>query len=165
MVLGLGTGEVVALHHSGVPRKNRHGQWLRKDGSVVQPGDPDNVIDWMGNEGIRVSSILNMIERIPVSNAMEKYKTDLLDSMQSDERVAPASTEKTDVSNNYYSMNRSESSNSQIQYFEIQLSGVKEMQNDWKENATTLVPELVLSEPLYPYVDRKITSQFLITYM
>ncbi|MGS0524865.1 trypsin-like serine peptidase [Zobellia nedashkovskayae] len=32
MVLGLGTGEVVALHHSAVPRKNRHGQWLRKDG-------------------------------------------------------------------------------------------------------------------------------------
>lgn len=152
MVLGLGTGEVVALHHSGVPRKNRHGQWLRKDGSVVQPGDPDNVIDWMGNEGIRVSSILNMIARIPVSAAMEKYKSDLLDSMQSDLSVAPASAEKTDVSNNNYSMNRSENSNAKIQYFEIQLSGVKEMQNDWKENAgtSTLAPDVVLSEPLYP---------------
>jgi len=109
MVLGLGTGEVVALHHSGVPRKNRHGQWLRKDGSVAQPGDADNVIDWMGNEGIRISSILNMIEKTPVSMAMEKHKAYLLNSLKSDERVASASAEKTVVSPNHYSMNRTES--------------------------------------------------------
>lgn len=149
MVLGLGTGEVVALHHSGVPRKNRHGQWLRKDGSVVQPGDADSVIDWMGNEGIRVSSILNMIERMPVIKSMEKNKTDLLATVRSAESLAPA-TEQTLVSPKYYAMNRSESTNSETQYFEIQLSRVKEMQNDWKENAASLVPGLLLSEPLYP---------------
>ena len=149
MVLGLGTGEVVALHHSGVPRKNRHGQWLRKDGSVVQPGDADNVIDWMGNEGIRVSSILNMIERMPVAKSMEKNKTDLLGTVRPTENSAPT-TEHTPVSPKNYVMNRSESTNSETQYFEIQLSGVKEMQNDWKENAASLVPGLLLSEPLYP---------------
>ncbi len=149
MVLGLGTGEVVALHHSGVPRKNRQGQWLRKDGSVVQPGDPDNVIDWMGNEGIRVSSILNMIERMPVAKSMEENKIDLLGNARPTEKSAPA-TEQTVAAPNYYSMNRSESRNSGTQYFEIQLSGVKEMQNDWKENAARLVPGLLLSEPLYP---------------
>ncbi len=149
MVLGLGTGEVVALHHSGVPRKNRHGQWLRKDGSVVQPGDADNVIDWMGNEGIRVSSILNMIESIPVAKSMEKNKTDLLGTVRPAESLEPAA-EQTHVSPNYYAMNHSESTNSETQYFEIQLSGVKEMQNDWKENAASLVPGLLLSEPLYP---------------
>ena len=63
MVIGLGTAEVVALHHSGVPRKNRHGQWLRKDGSVAQPGDSDEMIDWIGNEGIRISSILKTLSR------------------------------------------------------------------------------------------------------
>ncbi|WP_373518167.1 S8 family serine peptidase, partial [Pricia sp.] len=149
MVLGLGTGEVVALHHSGVPRKNRHGQWLRKDGSVVQPGDADNVIDWMGNEGIRVSSILNMIERMPVAKSMQKNKTDLLGTVRPAESVA-LDTEQTLVSPKYYAMNRLESTNSETQYFEIQLSGVKEMQNDWKENAASLVPGLLLSEPLYP---------------
>ncbi len=149
MVLGLGTGEVVALHHSGVPRKNRHGQWLRKDGSVVQPGDPDNVIDWMGNEGIRISSILNMIERIPVAKAMEEHKSHLLGTKGSNENLAPSFKENT-VSQKNYSMNRSESTNSRTLYFEIQLSGVKEMQNDWKENANSLVPGLLLSEPLYP---------------
>lgn len=151
MVLGLGTGEVVALHHSGVPRKNRHGQWLRKDGSVVQPGDSDSVIDWMGNEGIRVSSILNMIERIPVAKSMEKIKVDLLGKFRQSEH-STIHTEKTEGLPNYYTMNRTESTdlNTNTQYFEIQLSGVKEMQNDWKENAASLVSGLLLNEPLYP---------------
>ncbi len=149
MVLGLGTGEVVALHHSGVPRKNRHGQWLRKDGSVVQPGDPDNVIDWMGNEGIRVSSILNMIYKIPVAKAMEKNKSDLIGTARQAESATPV-PQRTAVSPNYYAMNHSESTTSESQFFEIQLSGVKEMQNDWKENAASLVPGLILNEPLYP---------------
>lgn len=35
MVIGLGTGEVVALHHSGVPRTDDQGNWLRKDGTVA----------------------------------------------------------------------------------------------------------------------------------
>jgi len=160
MVLGLGTGEVVALHHSGVPRKNRHGQWLRKDGSVVQPGDNDNVIDWMGNEGIRVSSILNMINKIPVSEAMEEHKAYLLENLVANENVNTSSTENNSVSTNQYAMNRSESSNSKIQYFEIQLSGVKQMQNDWKANAFSLVPDLVLSEPLYPMSTEKSHRNF-----
>ena len=163
MVLGLGTGEVVALHHSAVPRKNRHGQWLRKDGSVVQPGDADNVIDWMGNEGIRVSSILNMIKKIPVAKAMEKHKASLIDAMDDQtEILSSTSAENTPVSNksNYYSMNREESSTAKPQYFEIQLSGVKEMQNDWKENAFSLVPNLVLSEPLYPMSTEKSHRNF-----
>ncbi|MDT7827782.1 S8 family serine peptidase [Pricia sp. S334] len=161
MVLGLGTGEVVALHHSGVPRKNRHGQWLRKDGSVVQPGDPDNLIDWMGNEGIRVSSILKMLERIPVAESMERGRAELLGSARNVSAASVRNTvsgpthaasngEETPAPQNYYSMNRSESVGSRTQYFEVQLSGVKEMQKDWKENATGLVPGLLLNEPLYP---------------
>jgi len=160
MVLGLGTGEVVALHHSGVPRKNRHGQWLRKDGSVAQPGDADNVIDWMGNEGIRISSILNMIAKTPVSKAMEKHKAYLLGSVKSDDRLVSASTENTVSSLKHYTMNRTESSNSKTQYFEIELSSVKEMQNDWKENASSLVPGLVLTEPLYPMSTEKAHRNF-----
>ncbi|CAM3611923.1 S8 family serine peptidase [Zobellia roscoffensis] len=150
MVLGLGTGEVVALHHSAVPRKNRHGQWLRKDGSVVQPGDPDNMIDWMGNEGIRISSILNMIAKIPVSKTMQKYKSSLVSVLDTNVSSTPVHTENRTTPSKPYAMNRSESTTNQTLYFEIQLSGVKEMQNDWKQNAASLVPGLVLSEPLYP---------------
>ncbi|WKX74775.1 hypothetical protein [Zobellia laminariae] len=160
MVLGLGTGEVVALHHSAVPRKNRHGQWLRKDGSVVQPGDPDNMIDWMGNEGIRVSSILNMIEKIPVEKAMEKHKATLVSVLHMDKNVATIASENKITPSKKYVMNRSESTASSTQYFEIQLSEVKEMQQDWKENATSLVPGLVLSEPLYPMSTEKAHRNF-----
>ena len=47
-------------------------------------------------------------------------------------------------------MNRKERTAAKTQYFEIQLTTVREMRNDWMENASALVPGLVLSEPLYP---------------
>ena len=51
--------EVVALHHSGVPRTDSQGRTLRRDGQPLQPSDPDSAIDWIANEGVRVSRILN----------------------------------------------------------------------------------------------------------
>jgi endonuclease G len=51
--------EVVALHHSGVPRTDAQGRTLRRDGQPLQPGDPDSAIDWIANEGVRISRILN----------------------------------------------------------------------------------------------------------
>ncbi|MBT2492068.1 trypsin-like peptidase domain-containing protein [Streptomyces sp. ISL-96] len=50
--------EVVALHHSGVPRTDAQGRVLRKDGQLWQRGDGDEAIDWIANEGVRISSIL-----------------------------------------------------------------------------------------------------------
>ncbi|KDN74910.1 trypsin-like serine peptidase [Streptomyces olindensis] len=50
--------EVVALHHSGVPKKDDQGRLLRKDGRPWNPGDGDDAIDWVANEGVRISSIL-----------------------------------------------------------------------------------------------------------
>jgi len=51
--------EVVALHHSGVPALNRQKQILRKDGQVWRNGiDPEGLIEWLGNEGARVSAIV-----------------------------------------------------------------------------------------------------------
>lgn len=50
--------EVVALHHSGVPRTDDQGRPLRRDGKPLQPGDPDTAIDWIANEGVRVSRLL-----------------------------------------------------------------------------------------------------------
>lgn len=50
--------EMVAVHHAGVPRKNEQGRVLRKDGTVWQSGDGDDAIDWIANEGTRVSVLL-----------------------------------------------------------------------------------------------------------
>ncbi|QGV81747.1 trypsin-like serine peptidase [Streptomyces ficellus] len=50
--------EVVALHHSGVPDKDDEGRTLRKDGKVWEPGDGDDAVAWVANEGVRISVIL-----------------------------------------------------------------------------------------------------------
>jgi endonuclease G, mitochondrial len=50
--------EVVALHHAGVSKQDDQGRVLRKDGKLWQNGDGDDAIDWIANEGVRVSSIV-----------------------------------------------------------------------------------------------------------
>ncbi|MDQ0585128.1 trypsin-like serine peptidase [Streptomyces rishiriensis] len=57
--------EVVALHHSGVPRTDDQGRVLRQDGQVWRPGDGDDAIDWVANEGVRISSILKHLAALP----------------------------------------------------------------------------------------------------
>ncbi|MEF2279095.1 endonuclease [Deinococcus sp. YIM 134068] len=57
--------EVVALHHSGVPRTDGQGRTLRRDGQPARPGDPDTVIDWIANEGVRVSRIVEDLRTRP----------------------------------------------------------------------------------------------------
>lgn len=128
------------------------------------------MIDWMGNEGgIRISSLLNMLESMTVPQHMEKYKKMLLAGLDHSPYIPSAiggegrlqSSSSVNVSSNLYSMNRSENSQKKIQYFEIQLSQVKKMQDDWKENAETLVPGLLLSEPpLYPMSTEKAHRDF-----
>ncbi|MFE7274719.1 trypsin-like serine peptidase [Streptomyces sp. NPDC057623] len=59
--------EVVALHHSGVPRTDGQGRVLRRDGQVWEPGDGDDAIDWLSNEGVRVSSILKHLAALPLA--------------------------------------------------------------------------------------------------
>ncbi|MFE1250914.1 trypsin-like serine peptidase [Streptomyces sp. NPDC058766] len=56
--------EVVALHHSGVPKTDDQGRVLRKDGRPWSPGDGDDAIEWAANEGVRVSSILKHLARL-----------------------------------------------------------------------------------------------------
>ena len=50
--------QVLALHHAGVPRKNSRGQTLTKDGKVWDASVDESQIDWIANEGVRVSAIV-----------------------------------------------------------------------------------------------------------
>lgn len=59
--------EVVALHHSGVPKKDDQGRILRKDGRPWSQGDGDDAIDWVANEGVRISSILKHLARLDLA--------------------------------------------------------------------------------------------------
>ena len=68
--------EVIALHHSGVPAEDEKGNWLDKDGHVFDRGTQSlDDLQWIANEGIRVSSLVNFIERAPV----QPHERDLLD--------------------------------------------------------------------------------------
>jgi endonuclease G len=56
--------EVVGLHHSGVPKRDAQGRILTVDGQVWTPAMGDHRIDWIANEGARVSQILAHVKNI-----------------------------------------------------------------------------------------------------
>ena len=70
--------ELVALHHSGVPKTDSQGAYIAKDGSVWTPGmDPDDLA-WVANEGIRVSSLVDYIGRQPLTGLQAQLRSDLM---------------------------------------------------------------------------------------
>ncbi|WP_027377997.1 S8 family serine peptidase [Kaistella palustris] len=164
VVIGLGTGEVVALHHSSIPNKNPQGQWLRKDGGVYKDGEPDESIDWLGNEGIRVSSLVRAIHAAVLPDDMANLRTLFFGKQKKDDTSSKTpepinENPKTEMKNSTESvLNQAvnmipqamAASDLPLQYFEIELSNVVMMQEDWKENYKKLVPEIVTSEPLFP---------------
>lgn len=73
--------DVVALHHSGVPKTNQNGDYLDVDGGVWVKGrdDPERLA-WVGNEGIRISSIVEFVERAQLgTSAQRDLRRDLLE--------------------------------------------------------------------------------------
>jgi endonuclease G, mitochondrial len=51
--------EVIALHHMGIPATDAAGAYLDKDGGVWRDGgDPVERLQWVANEGVRISALL-----------------------------------------------------------------------------------------------------------
>lgn len=72
--------EVVALHHSGVP-KMKDGQLIAVDGSVWREGIDDiDKLAWVANEGIRISRIVNYIKQQNLSSEESNLRRELLES-------------------------------------------------------------------------------------
>jgi endonuclease G, mitochondrial len=69
--------EIVALHHSGVPRTDDDGNWLKRDGTRWRPEDGDGAIDWIANEGARTSVLLGHLAQRPVSDAQRRVLAEL----------------------------------------------------------------------------------------
>jgi len=69
--------EVVALHHSGVPRRDEHGNILARDGQVWRPVMGEHRINWLANEGARISRIVRHIR----AQALPPAKARLRDEM------------------------------------------------------------------------------------
>jgi endonuclease G, mitochondrial len=70
--------EVVALHHTGVPKEDANGRWLDKEGKVWdERTQAVSEIDWQANEGVRVSALMAALAQVQVS-AKEKALLDLV---------------------------------------------------------------------------------------
>lgn len=69
--------EIIALHHSGVPNM-KNGQIIAKDGSVWKDGMDPALIDWVANEGIRVSSLVGYIKQQNLTGTQAQLRDDLL---------------------------------------------------------------------------------------
>jgi len=74
--------EVVALHHSGVPRM-KDGQYIDKNGNRWDGRDADD-IDWIANEGVRVSRIVRHIEAQSLDRERGRLRADLLNLVPRD---------------------------------------------------------------------------------
>jgi V8-like Glu-specific endopeptidase len=81
--------EVVCLHHSGVP-KTEDGNLVAKDGSVWRQGmDPDD-LEWVANEGVRMSSIVAHLKKERLTGEQAKLREELLNSEPPDPLEAAA---------------------------------------------------------------------------
>jgi len=63
--------EVVALHHSGVPKTNRSGHALDANNKVVPPDGDQTRVEWVANEGIRTSRLVKFIAGAIVTRGKE----------------------------------------------------------------------------------------------
>jgi len=104
--------EVVALHHSGAPQRDNNGNILTKDGRIWNEWEGEEAISWIGNEGIRISSIIKHL-RLNASENQKILLRQILDNnvpigdpissptMRTDSDYYN-STEDTTIINEYY---------------------------------------------------------------
>jgi V8-like Glu-specific endopeptidase len=72
--------EIVALHHSGIPKKDSSGRILTRDGKVWVSSMGDHQIDWVANEGVRISRILKHLEGLSLAAGQAALRKELLES-------------------------------------------------------------------------------------
>ncbi len=118
--------EVVALHHSGVPERDAKGNILTKDGRIWSHFDGEEAINWIANEGIRISSIIKYLRL----NATENQKVFLRQILQGNNLVnGSIKRPSIGVDNDYYN---SEKDNLKIKeyYTTIDLNNNDQLFND-----------------------------------
>ena len=70
--------EVVALHHSGVPKRNPANELLTTDGRVWSEWMGEQRIAWLANEGVRVSRLARHIRAQALPATAEPLRQELL---------------------------------------------------------------------------------------
>lgn len=75
--------EVVALHHSGVPKRDRSGQVLNLTGDRWTPDQGEQQVDWIANEGARISRVIAHIKGQAVSAQAQPLISEMLNGQSS----------------------------------------------------------------------------------
>jgi endonuclease G len=70
--------EMVALHHSAVPAMDEEGRYLTKDGESWDAAMGADRLQWVANEGVRVSRIVHRIQQEPFAGAAAEMIGELL---------------------------------------------------------------------------------------
>ncbi|HEU4472822.1 MAG TPA: S8/S53 family peptidase, partial [Flavisolibacter sp.] len=99
MVIGLGTCEVIALHHCGLPKTDSQNRILTKSGALAEPGTPDEEIEWIGNAGIKISKIIQALEEADLPAQMEAGRSALLGKTHAVAEELRPGLDKTSVKN------------------------------------------------------------------
>jgi endonuclease G len=86
--------QVIALHHSGVPKKDAKGNILTKEGKVWDASMDETSIDWIANEGARVSAI---VADLKVTVGSHPFLKPVLDQPSMPPPRPPVATEKAAV--------------------------------------------------------------------
>jgi endonuclease G len=71
--------ELVALHHSGVPKTDRDGNLVDIHGRIWRQGMDAEQLAYVANEGIRVSSLVKHISAQTMPPAQDRVRRELLD--------------------------------------------------------------------------------------
>ncbi|MEU3985311.1 endonuclease [Streptomyces sp. NPDC026672] len=69
--------EVVALHHSAVPKTDDQGRPLSVDGSVWRPEMGDQQLAWRANEGVRISRVLSALHEVSLTGEAARLRDEV----------------------------------------------------------------------------------------
>lgn len=73
--------EVVALHHSGVPKRDEQGHILAIDDTLWTEEQGEHRIDWLANEGARISRIVRHVQQQNLSVDKQNLRNELFNAM------------------------------------------------------------------------------------
>ena len=81
--------EVVALHHSGAPKRDQQKRILSTSGTIWTSDMGEDKIAWIANEGVRISKVIKHVKNQNLSTAQRKLRAEMLDRTGSPSPAAP----------------------------------------------------------------------------
>ncbi len=70
--------ELVALHHSGVPKVDAQGRYIAVDGTLWTAEMGEERLAWVANEGVRISRIIKAVRDAVLTGEAAQLRTELL---------------------------------------------------------------------------------------